>query len=230
MFKLFKTVAPTVLLTPVLATTDLMDQQLAALVSNSSLRAFSGQIAKAIPKLDEFGCWCYFYDNVGRGKGQPVDEVDAFCKTLHEGYECAIRDSEDEGLACTPWDVPYNPSNTAEKMFDSCVANNPDDMCAARACAVEGNFVEGLFAYLIGGSQINYADYSHAEGFDPATDAGCPVKKGTAGASSAKACCGNYPSRFPFKTLDGERACCGARTYQTAILNCCASNKVKASC
>jgi len=232
MFKLFKTVAPasTLLFTTINADTANMDSQLALLVQNSTLRAFSGQIAKAIPRLDEYGCWCYFYENVGRGKGQPVDEIDAFCKTLAEGYECAIRDSEDEGIECTPWEVSYNPANTALKMYESCQENNPGDVCAARACAVEGDFVESMFAFLLGGSQIDYDSFSHASGFDSATDAGCPVKKGTPGASSAKACCGQYPNRFPFKTLDGERGCCGSRTYQTSILNCCSNNKVKANC
>ena len=63
-----------------------IDRQLMSLVNNSSLRAFSGNIQTAIQNLDEYGCWCYFYDNVGRGKSQPVDEIDGFCKTLAEGY------------------------------------------------------------------------------------------------------------------------------------------------
>merc|ERR1711879_877084 len=45
-----------------------IDAQLMAQVANSSLRAFSGNIAVAVKRLDEYGCWCYFYDNVGRGK------------------------------------------------------------------------------------------------------------------------------------------------------------------
>merc|ERR1711879_1069601 len=49
-----------------------IDAQLMAQVANSSLRAFSGNIAVAVKRLDEYGCWCYFYDNVGRGKGTSV--------------------------------------------------------------------------------------------------------------------------------------------------------------
>merc|ERR1712168_1604572 len=92
-----------------------IDKQLLALIQNSSLRAFTGQIANQIPNLDEYGCWCYFYDNVGRGKGNPVDEVDAMCKTLGEGYECAMRDSEDEGSDCTPWEVAYTPAQDPDE-------------------------------------------------------------------------------------------------------------------
>jgi len=207
-----------------------IDRQLMKLVRNSSLRQFSDKIAGAIPNLEEYGCWCYFYDNVGRGKGNPVDEIDAMCKVLGEGYECAIRDSEDEGLDCTPWEIDYLAgTGSGRELYTSCQSLNAN-ACAARACAVEGTFVDNLFAVLISGQGIPYEDYSHRQGFDPATDAGCPVKKGTPGAGAEKACCGAYPTRFPFKTLGGDRACCGGRTYSTGVLNCCSPGKVKATC
>merc|ERR1711881_307334 len=120
-------------------------------------------------------------------------------------------------------------TGSGAELFDSCVAINPN-LCAARACSIERTFVENMVAYLISGSKVLYQDYSHALGFDPATDVGCPVKKGTHGAGIEKACCGHYPTRFPYKTLDGDRGCCGGRTYSTTILNCCAPGKVKANC
>merc|ERR1711881_151204 len=207
-----------------------IDRQLIAMIKNSTLRAFTGQIQAAIPGLDEYGCWCYFYDNVGRGKGNPVDEVDSMCKVLGEGYECAIRDSEDESLDCVPWEIDYLVgTGSGRDLYDSCKSLNAN-LCAARACAVEGTFVENLFAVLLSGQGIPYDQYSHAQGFDPAVDQGCPVKKGTPGSGPEKACCGAYPTRFPYKTLGGERGCCGARTYSTSILNCCSPGKVRANC
>merc|ERR1739845_279961 len=83
---------------------DSIDRQLLGLVRNSSLRAFTGNIANAVNSLDEYGCWCYFYDNVGRGKGTPVDEIDGFCKTLNEGYQCSIIDAENAGIDYSPWE------------------------------------------------------------------------------------------------------------------------------
>jgi len=83
-----------------------IDRSLNRMVMNSSLRAFNQQISQSVENLNEYGCWCYFYDNVGRGKGNPVDEIDAMCKVLGEGYECAMRDSEDEGLDCTLGRLP----------------------------------------------------------------------------------------------------------------------------
>jgi len=207
-----------------------IDRTLMGLVRNSSLRAFADKIQATIPLLDEYGCWCYFFDNVGRGKGTPVDEIDAMCKTLGEGYECAIRDSEDEGIECTPWEIDYlQGTGTGRALYDSCIELN-DNSCAARACAVEGNFVESVFAVLVTGVGIPYDQFSHAQGFDPSHDVGCPVKKGTTGAGIEKACCGAFPFRFPYKTLGGERQCCGSRTYNSNLLTCCSPGKVKADC
>merc|ERR1711988_840003 len=212
---------------------DSIDRQVLALARNSSLRAFTGNIANAVNQLDEYGCWCYFYDNVGRGKGTPVDEIDGFCKTLADGYQCAIIDSEAAGESCVPWEVAYAPGNGAGvNLRDSCNSLNTDN-CARYACAVEGQFTDSLFAFLLSGSQIDYATYSHNNGFDPSHnfggEPGCPVKPGVKGVSGEKACCGAYPYRFPYKTLDGDRACCGARTYNTQ-LNCCSNGQVKANC
>merc|ERR1712228_792996 len=176
-----------------------IDRQVLALVRNSSLRAFTGNIANAVNSLDEYGCWCYFYDNVGRGKGTPVDEIDGFCKTLGDGYQCAIIDSEAAGESCVPWEVTYSPGTGAGvNLRDSCNTLNADN-CARYACAVEGQFVDSLFAFLLSGSQIDYNTYGHNNGFDPSHNEGCPVKPGVKGVSGEKSCCGAYPYRFPFK-------------------------------
>merc|ERR1712088_1005334 len=61
------------------------------------MKAFTGQIGKTINSLNEYGCWCYLYDDHGRGKGVPVDVIDEMCKTLADGYECA---AANEGNNC----------------------------------------------------------------------------------------------------------------------------------
>ena len=58
-----------------------------------------------------YGCWCHFDENkyniAGKGKGTPMDAWDANCRTLSEGYECAVMDGLAEGEECAPWSVPY---------------------------------------------------------------------------------------------------------------------------
>ena len=147
-----------------------MISQMEVNLQNSSLpRAFTGAVANALNTLVNdhggYGCWCYFYDDVGRGKGTPVDEIDSFCKVLNDGYECAIRDSEDEGVSCVPWEVFYgeeledktyawkqnhvyfcellfsgvfhNPGlGAGGALHESCQLTNRGDACAARACTI----------------------------------------------------------------------------------------------
>lgn len=194
-------------------------------------RTFSGSFATTIASMNEMGCWCYFDDDHGRGKGQPIDDLDGVCKTLHEGYECAMRDAEAEGTTCVPWEVAYVSAvgGATTTLQEACMDANPGNMCACRACTVEGNFVESLIAFfVIQGGSLNQAN-KHSNGFNPKTD--CPIKAGGSGPSE-KSCCGEYPNRFPFKTLGGDRSCCGSRTFSTLTLNCCDADasQVKFNC
>ena len=47
---------------------------------------------------------------------------------------------------------------------------------------------------------------------------------------SEKICCGSYPVRFPFRTMNGERACCGEKTFNTQLLSCCEDGSVRPRC
>lgn len=209
-----------------------LQQQIDAVVDGNDVaaRAFSGQIANTIDNLNEYACWCYFNEDHGRGKGTPIDAIDETCKTLHDGYECAMRDAEDEGTTCVPWEVSYVSAvgGTGQSVVEECASVNAGNNCAARACTIEGTFVANLLELFVGGASINN-DHKHSNGFDVAT--GCPVKK-SGGGPSNKQCCGNYPDRFPFKTVGGDRKCCGNRTYNSLTLKCCDtdSSTVKFNC
>ena len=73
--------------------------------------------------------------------------------------------------------------------------------------------------------QPNYnAAHQHKSGFD--TEVECI----STGSKSVRQCCGEYPDRFPFKTLDGLRSCCGDKTFKTGIYMCCSDGSVAVSC
>lgn len=198
--------------------------------SDNYPKEFNGQIGQTIQKIDEYGCWCYFGDDHGRGKGTPVDPIDEVCKVLHDGYECAMRDAEDEGTTCVPWEVDYESAvgGTGITIAEECAQLNNGNNCAIRACTVEGSFIANLLDTMFGGASINN-DNLHSNGFDQKTV--CATKKNGGGPSN-KSCCGNYPDRFPFKTVGGDRKCCGTRTFNSLTLKCCdsASSTVKFNC
>lgn len=215
--------------------------------SDASVRSFgSAWGQKIIEGIDGYACWCYFQDDHGKGRGKPVNEMDARCKVLQDGYTCIMMDADDEGNdndshddGCVPWDVEYNSasglgvsatdpdnSNFLYAIRRGCDRNNKHNACAHRSCKVEGYFVVNMFL-----------DYLNAVSFDPSLkhDLGifhpkddCPIDGGDR--KSGKECCGEYPIRFPYKHLDGDRGCCGQRTFNALVLQCCANGKVKAVC
>ena len=178
-----------------------------------------------------YGCWCYFEEDHGYGKSQPVDDYDALCKTLHDGYECMILDDlidVDSGEACVPWETQYNSTllltPDLDQLRTNCDANNVIGSCNNAACKVESWFITNFVNKQLNGI-TNDPTLLHANGFDVST--GCPIHAGTPG---NKAGCGEYPTRFPFKHYEGLRACCQGKTYSTEAYQCCTDGSVKETC
>ena len=90
---------------------------------------------------------------------------------------------------------------------------------------IEGYFVVKVFDLFVSGY---FADPSkqHANGFNPVEE--CHSKG--VGASSEHECCGYYPLRYPYKTYDGMRSCCGQVTYSVDLMECCGNGVPSFSC
>ena len=88
------------------------------------------RIAQILSNFNGYGCWCYFGENsYGKGKSQPVDGLDSLCKSLHQGYECAIIDSreEDNDFDCKSYDLIYTPISPTlddDQIFRACELAN----------------------------------------------------------------------------------------------------------
>ena len=83
--------------------------------NSATERKFGGQFEIWLQTLNRYGCWCYFASDYGKGRSQPVDELDRFCKQLHEGYECVEIDAELAGDSnCTAWDQSYSGTKNAK--------------------------------------------------------------------------------------------------------------------
>jgi hypothetical protein len=182
--------------------------------------------------IDEYGCWCYFMNDHGQGRGKPVDDIDMLCKRLHDGYTCAIMDALDLGMTCVPWEVQYNSAlgsglgmgMNIDGIRTECNSQNQATGCEQWACKIEGYFVQQLVLLFTHGGEI-HDEYSHSNGFDWRVD--CPISTGI---QSEKACCDEHPIRFPFKTYNGARDCCYSHTFNTNLYQCCPDGHVKMSC
>ena len=183
----------------------------------------------AFAAIDQYGCWCYFENDHGRGKGAPVDSVDAMCKNLAMAYDCAMMDvAEETGVDdCVPWEVSYNAglSFGIGALVPTCRDLNPgpDNLCAQYACMAEGAFVINVISAFLNIGTVNPMMQAK-NGFDHSSS--CQVNAGTQ--TDERKCCGVLPYRFPYKPIDKE--CCGASTYDPSMMDCCADNVPRFSC
>ena len=62
---------------------------------NLNIGAFGQNVFSA---LKNYGCWCYFNDDGSPqgslynrpSQGQPVDDLDQYCRELNYGYDCLL--------------------------------------------------------------------------------------------------------------------------------------------
>merc|ERR1712010_286699 len=142
-------------------------QQYGLLPEFAGFRGFTGFVSTALDPISDYGCWGYFQDNHGKGKGPVQNEVDQMCKVLHDGYECAIFDAVIDGGSCIPWEEEYESgiSIGASNVEIECASKNVGNDCAIRACVIEGNFVLSIFAAFFNQVDFNPA-LKHENGFD----------------------------------------------------------------
>lgn len=202
-------------------------------------RSFAGPWASQIvSNINGYGCWCYFQDNHGKGRGSPKNEVDSLCKTLQDGYSCIMMDAMAMNETCTPWEVPYQagsglglaadePENDSLEyaVRSSCESANSGDNCATRACMVESYFVMKMFGIFLGGVDFDPNLKHDLGGFDRIQE--CPMLG--VGVEAEKECCGVYPLRYPFKveTSNGNKGCCGDKTYLSDLMMCCPGDQIE---
>lgn len=200
-------------------------------------RGFTPFVMGFLADIQHYGCWCYLDENWEYGHGPVQDGLDQECKNLVRNYRCLVLDALERGETCDPENQDYTEYNLfggSEEVVNECNSNgNEEDenaQCRIGLCIADGTFSLNLFALMFqqGGISASQPPYdpamTHATNaespgdFDPRTE--CQYGINGAGYSD-RACCGEYPSRFPFKTFDGDKACCGGRTYSTLSLQCC---------
>jgi len=130
--------------------------------------------------LNPYGCHCNFEVVPSPFTGEPVNEFDAACKVLQDGYRCI---GMDNGQQCSDNAEDHETSpmylrqHDKYKMIDGlekyCQHKNTGDTCGYDLCMVEGYFVNTIFNLLQSGKRIDLKK-SHRMGFDPMTE--CQVR------------------------------------------------------
>ena len=204
-----------------------------------NFRSLNLELTSIFNDIDNYGCWCYFGSKWRKGQGKPVDIFDRECHDLVRGYECIYMDTEDENAAnpCVPFETQYLEPLQIEfdtpdtVLYDSCTTennfgNDQDKInCRTRTCLVEAFFIRNLAALKVGGANTN-DNYLEENNFDFAGT--CTT---TQLGPQTKACCGQYPTRFPFRPQGGDYACCqNIMAYNTVMFECCDDGTAKFSC
>jgi len=191
-------------------------------------------LTTTIANVNKYGCWCYFDNDVGNGKGEPMDLIDEECRNLHRGYECAIADY---GATCVPWEVIYFPVSGTPFITNfggvggACVHTNTVltnfGDCAAAACAIETEFINEYTA-ITQNYNPEFSTYSHQGtglgNFNPTRN--CVTNEAGTPDKGERECCGTFPNRYPFKVYNGAKACCQGSIYTVATHKCCLSGQV----
>jgi hypothetical protein len=203
-----------------------------------------------ISSVANYGCWCRF--NMYKPyKGTPQDTVDEACKQWYQNYDCLANDFNTDTVVCND-DVEY--ADVITKLSDpflpttdyaaECAIKNAGDDCAIEACHVDAVFIRHVFNFLADNT-LNMT-LSGWYGFNgdictgrvPGGTTAAPgaaattMNPATTGAPGttlnpplpAKACCGAYPNRYPYRTRGGDTQCCVATTFNVYLMECCADN------
>lgn len=137
---------------------------------------------------------------------------------------------------------------------DNCAQHNKGNRCAANTCELELNMLMEYYRGLLKDPNFTTltvdASKQHvkfAGPFDPAAECGNPgnpqqvidsnqlTNQGNHAGNHPNTwkneleCCGTFPNRVPFHTMNGQRSCCNGKTYNTLMNNCCAG-VVQISC
>ena len=89
-----------------------MEEKLQMLTKNESSinRNLADFIPTTLNNLANYGCWCF--PTAGNyGKGPAQDSFDTLCRSLSDGYDCAIQDAQLRGEVCVPNEIEYDDPN-----------------------------------------------------------------------------------------------------------------------
>lgn len=179
------------------------------------------------PKMISYGCWCQLLVNRKNGLGEPVDEFDAICKQYQQCSKCVNIDANKEGLTAGEGAECNWETSKYEILFDADSGRmgcNPDATgeCGMKQCSCD----EQLAFALVENFDLFKQKMSTQHGFE--FDDEClplPPPTGTGPNDGELTCCGDYPTRFPFKKSE-RRDCCGGNVFATKK-QCCANDELK---
>jgi len=183
----------------------LLDYQFLGLgVEEKALEALQSYTSE----LTDYGCWCRpKYDSTL--KGSPIDEIDKVCYKFWRSSLC--NEFLDSACGVDSQEITMEFKNSTGEIL--CSDGND---CQMNACRSFSMLVDELINALLETtkSQGVFTIAKH----DEEKHGKC---KNGRGGLKVEACCGANPDHFPFKPDNGRRQCCGKKTIDTSMSQCC---------
>lgn len=173
-------------------------------------------------KIWNYGCWCYFGDNAGEGKGMPQNALDKACKNLQLCYRCVKIDSLGDEEMCHPGNTKYKYEIDVDGgIYQNCALSNSEE-CAVHTCSCEQDFIRKLVGLLWNGYIFDYSfHHSVWAQWNVCNFAGGP---------HILDCCGEYPKRRPFFSDTNFDCCKNKIVYNFTQEMCCDDGTVRDKC
>lgn len=165
--------------------------------------------------FEQYGCWCI----EKKGYGPAVDEIDFACFAHSKCWGCAKAEHGDE---CDGLNVPYKWKFIKDEATDipvdiKCLDTDP---CRKSVCecdkklAIDIRNMEPVY-------NMEYRNQATKHELCPKNHINGLARRDSHLDGKLDACCGDEIYKFPFASAGGQRACCGTRTYDTNIMECC---------
>ena len=174
-----------------------------------------------------YGCFCFneFSPTKAQGKGSARDMIDQSCKNLYKCQTCIDMDIEQslilsniDGKCEYTSTYSFNLTmNGPDLPAIECL--NMDNTCKRSLCECDKRFGFELAASWSEWS----AQWKGKDAFDRSAEC---RSTGSANKGRIDQCCGVYPYRYPFHSNDGERECCGVKTFAVEGPKQCCADKV----
>ena len=171
--------------------------------------------------INGYGCWCNFGDNLMKGEGSTVNELDSICRKYQLCLRCAKYDGKNSENSCDPKTDTYNSVHTQQGV--NCTAANPDNDCGTHLCSCNFQFYTALISTLWE-KDYSYSDeYLHSNGWSSDQCTGKITSN-----EETISCCGFYPHRYPFSLSSSTKQCCNhVQVYNPATQQCCNGQNVR---
>lgn len=182
-----------------------------------------GLEANKVEMMLSYGCYCQLLTNRKIGIGEPVDEFDAICRRYQQCTSCVAMDEAGKTInngngpeECNWESGRYEISFVQGQIRVDCENNNTK--CGVNLCKCD----EQLAFEMAENVDLFNAKNSVQRGFEFAETC---LPQGTGPATGELKCCGDYPSRIPYRD-NGKRQCCVDKVYSTDSKQCCKDGNI----